>query len=256
MEKTNRDTLIHTYNCRLCHDTGYVIRSAIVPEYDPKTPLEIGDPCPVCKGHCQDDATGIPAVFSEADMRHFDFGRYKAINPNFEKVTSSFWKQFERWEQRNKGLNLWSQTRGSGKTLLACCLSSSVQVKYRRRIKFISSPEYLSRVSEAYKREPWQQDGLYAYMNCDLLVLDDFGSEKRGEWQDQELFRLIDYRMNHGKLLIVTSNLPISELKCDTRISDRLNRLCIPLHFPEESIRAKTAEEENRNFIQSILQNG
>lgn len=40
------------------------------------------------------------------------------------------------------------------------------------------------------------------------------------------------------------------------RISDRLNRLCIPLHFPEESIRAKTAEEENRNFIQSILQNG
>ena len=117
-------------------------------------------------------------------------------------------------------------------------------MKYRRRIKFISSPEYLSRVSEAYK------------MNCDLLVLDDFGSEKRGEWQDQELFRLIDYRMNHGKLLIVTSNLPISELKCDTRISDRLNRLCIPLHFPEESIRAKTAEEENRNFIQSILQNG
>ena len=163
-------------------------------------------------------------------------------------------QQFERWEQRNKGLYLWSQTRGSGKTLLACCLASSVRVKYKRRIKFISSPEYLSRASEAYKRDPGQQDGLYAYMNCDLLILDDFGSEKRGEWQEQELFRLIDYRMNHGKLLIVTSNLPISELKCDTRIADRLNRLCIPLHFPEESIRAKKAEEENRRFIQDLLQ--
>ena len=50
MEKTNRDTLTHTYNCRLCHDTGYVIRSAIIPEYDSRTPVEIGDPCPVCKG--------------------------------------------------------------------------------------------------------------------------------------------------------------------------------------------------------------
>ena len=145
-----------------------------------------------------------------------------------------------------------SLNAGSKKT--KGCIFGVKQVKYKRRIKFISSPEYLSRVSEAYKREPWQQDGLYAYMNCDLLVLDDFGSEKRGEWQDQELFRLIDYRMNHGKLLIVTSNLPISELKCDTRISDRLNRLCIPLQFPEESIRAKKAEEENRSFIQAILQ--
>ena len=102
MEKTNRDTLTHTYNCRLCHDTGYVIQSVIIPEYDPKTPIEIGNPCPVCKGHCQDDATGIPTVFSEADMGRFDFGRYKAINPNFETVAYSFWKQFERWEQRNK----------------------------------------------------------------------------------------------------------------------------------------------------------
>lgn len=154
---------------------------------------------------------------------------------------------------KTKGLYLWSSTRGSGKTFLACCLAGSVQLKYRKKIRFVSTPEYLDKVTESFKRDQTQQDILYAYRNCDLLVLDDFGSEKQGEWQNQELFRLIDYRMNNGKPLIVTANYAIAALKCDGRIIDRLNKLCIPIHFPEMSIRQQKANEENEKFIQEIL---
>lgn len=170
-----------------------------------------------------------------------------------EKLAGSFWKNYNQWEAKNKGLYLWSSTRGSGKTFLACCLAESVQLKYRKKIRFVSTPEYLDKVTESFKRDQTQQDILYAYRNCDLLVLDDFGSEKQGEWQNQELFRLIDYRMNNGKPLIVTANYAIAALKCDGRIIDRLNKLCIPIHFPEMSIRQQKANEENEKFIQEML---
>lgn len=186
-------------------------------------------------------------------MSKFDFNQYEEKNSPLEKLAGSFWKKYDRWEEKNKGLYLWSSTKGSGKTFLACCLAVSVQVKHRKRIRFVSTPEYLEKVAESYKRDQTQQDILYAYRNCDLLVLDDFGSEKRGEWQNQELFKLIDYRLNNGKPIIVTANYEIADLKCDGRIIDRLNKMCLPIHFPEVSIRQRKANEENKKFIQEIL---
>lgn len=254
MRKINsKGMLTHTYKCGLCHDTGYVIQSVIVPEYDPETPVNIGDPCPVCCGRTNDYVTGIPSMFSEVDINHFDFGKYELETRDFEKIARSFFERFEEWEKSGKGLYLWSKTPGSGKTFLACCLALSINEKYKRRIAFIPVPEYLAKVSESYKKEAGEQSGLYAYKNCDLLILDDLGSEKRGEWQNQELFHLINDRMNQSKPTIVTSNIPLSELKCEERIINRLNKQSIPLHFPEVSIRTRLADEENKKFLKSVL---
>ncbi len=177
----------------------------------------------------------------------------EALRTLTEQVATRFWQQYPKWELRNKGLYIWSKTKGSGKTFLACCLAGSIQVKYRKTVKFVSAVEYLQAVKESFKQGPEVPNRVFGYMNCDLLVLDDLGSEKQSEWADQELFRLIDHRACEGKPVIITSNVPMEALKCDGRISNRLADMCVSVAMPEISIRQKKAEEKHE--IQILRRN-
>ena len=62
-----------------------------------------------------------------------------------------------------------------------------------------------------------------------MLVLDDIGTQKTGDWQQQELFRLINERLNAGKLIIFTSNMPPEKLNVDSRTVDRIQKMSIVL---------------------------
>lgn len=108
-------------------------------------------------------------------------------------------------------------------------------------------------IKESYKQGHDVPDKIYGYFNSDLLIVDDLGSEKSGEWQNQELFHLFDFRMCNGKITIVTSNLPKGELKHDGRIIDRLNRMCLSVQLPEISIRTKKAQSDDAQFVKTIL---
>lgn len=186
-------------------------------------------------------------------MSKFDCSVYEGKADFSLRIVNAFWKQYPKWEDRGKGLYIWSKTKGSGKTFLACCLAGSIQVKYRKTVKFVSVVDYLQAVKETFKQGPEVQNGIFGYMNCDLLILDDLGSEKTSEWADQELFRLVDHRMCEGKQIIVTSNAPIEALKCDGRISDRLAAMCIAVNMPEVSIRRKRSEAANKSFLKEVL---
>lgn len=240
--------------CKICCGTGYAVEDIVVPDYDPVTPVHIGSPCPVCKGRADLGNPGFPSIYSEADMSKFDFSAYGDAGEFTMQIATKFWQQYQKWETRNKGLYIWSKMKGSGKTGLACCLAGSIQVKYRKTVKFVSVVEYLQAVKESFRQGPEVPNQIFGYMNCDLLVLDDLGSEKQSEWADQELFRLIDHRMCEGKPIIVTSNVPVEALKCDGRISDRLIDMCIAVHVPEISIRRRRAKASNDRFLEEILE--
>lgn len=251
--RISHNTSIPGYKCNLCHDTGYIIEQVIIPEYDRSITVNVGEECPNCKGKIWTGDTGIPKIFSGADMSKFNFEEYGQDIKKIQALITSFWKEFETWEKHSKGLYLWSNTKGSGKSFLSCCLARSIEGKYRKRIKFITTVDYLQMVKESYKQGHDVPDKLYGYLNCDLLIVDDLGSEKSGEWQDQELFHLFDFRMCNGKITIVTSNLPKSELKHDGRIIDRLNRMCLSVQLPEISIRTKKAQRDDEQFVKRIL---
>ena len=239
--------------CKICRGTGYAVEDIVIPEYDPVTPVAMGSPCPICKGRADLGEPGFPRIFSEADMTKFDFNAYGGAARLVEQIALSFWQNFPKWEARNKGLYIWSKTKGSGKSFLACCMAGSIQLKHRKTVKSVSMVEYLQAVKETFKQGPEVPSRIWGFMNCDLLILDDLGSEKQSEWADQELFRLIDRRMCEGKPLIITSNMPIDSLKCDGRISERLTKVCIEAAMPEISIRRKQAKEENSKFLEEIL---
>ena len=86
-----------------------------------------------------------------------------------------------------------------------------------------------------------------------MLVLDDIGTQKTGDWQQQELFRLINERSNAGKLIIFTSNMLPEKLNVDSRTIDRIRKMSIVLQMPEESIRLKKAQAEQNEFLRRIF---
>lgn len=204
-----------------------------------------------CEGKNDKDFSGIP--FTECDITRFNFGAYSVSIDKIEKIALSLVDNFEKWQNSGKGLYLWSKTSGSGKTYLASCIARSLILKYGLKVKFVTVPDYISCVGDSYKRERGERDKSEIFRSCQLLILDDLGSQISRDWQSQELFRLINKRMSEGLVTFYTSNLSPENLNLDDRTINRIIKSCIVVQLPEESIRLKKARDEQEKFLQDII---
>ena len=104
-------------------------------------------------------------------------------------------------------------------------------------MRFITAPAYIDTVGESIKRARGEED-----------------RSKVCKWQEQELFNLVNKRMEHGKITIYTSNMDANALNVDARTRDRIIKTSIVLQMPEENLRKKKAAAEQQSFLQMILQ--
>lgn len=86
-------------------------------------------------------------------------------------------------------------------------------------------------------------------LRYELLILDDLGTERSSEYALGIVFSVIDRRYRSGRPLIVTTNLPIKQLKEETniekkRIYDRILEMCVPLYVGGSSYRSDIAHEK------------
>lgn len=126
-------------------------------------------------------------------------------------------------------------------------------MKYDLQMRFITAPDYISVVGDSYKRDRGELDSSEVYRECKLLVLDDIGAQADKDWQRQELFRLINKRMEDGNVTIYTSNMSTDNLNVDARTRDRIVKVSVELQMPEESLRRKKAEMEQNEFLKEVL---
>lgn len=261
---THADTTSTNDVCPECKGRGYVtykVSSQLYKEVygDLDIELEYKKDCPRCKGYRpeDEDRTNVPDQFREASINKFDFHCYKADMTNVEKIAKDFFKNFKKWSLNGKGLYIFSKVAGSGKTFLACCLGKSVMMSQNNgmRFKFITVPNYIDKVSEGYTlaKQGIVDSPTRIYKECELLVLDDIGTQLDKPWQNQELFTLINGRVNKGLPTIYTSNFPIDKLNIDERIKSRIYGSTIILPMPEESIRTKRANKAQDEFLKDIL---
>lgn len=218
---------------------------------------EHAKPCPDCAGGRRtEDHSRVPEPFREADIYKFDFSVYSKDMGKAKKIVFNFFNEFPEWKKKGKGLYIWSKEPGSGKTFLACCVAKSTMMKHNISMKFVPATEYLQAVSDTMdnsKRGGLYEDYTKPYMDCDLLILDDIGAHKQSEWSDKEIFRLVNNRINEEKITIYTSNMPIEKLNVDERAKSRITAKAVSIHMPEESIRQKKADEDNEDFLRSVL---
>lgn len=238
--------------CPVCHGTGWELFTRTVEGYDQNH--EFARPCQHCSGQRRaQDKTCVPAQFYEADIFKFNFDSYAKNMDRLKKLIWNFFEKYPEWEAAGKGLYLWSKTPGSGKTFLSCCVGRSTMMKHDLKMRFVTAPDYLAAVGESYKRQQGTEDLSEKYRTCDLLIFDDLGAQRAGDWQEQEIFRIVNERLGERKITIFTSNMPPEQLNVGSRTIDRIRKVSVVVQMPEESIRLKKAQSEQEQFLKKML---
>ena len=218
------DYLDPIYTCPDCHDTGYV-----------------GDK----KCHCFQkriveylyEQSNLKEVLDIENFSHFDITYYP-----------------DDYIEESTGLTPRDNIRntGVGKTFLTHCiakelLSQSYTVVYLTSIGLFDILE-----KNKFDRElsSLEKSTTVSYiMNCDLLILDDLGTELTNSFTTSQLYQVIDSRLVHKKSTIISTNLSFDDLReqYSERIFSRLTSGYTLLKVTGEDIRLKKVIEARQN---------
>lgn len=171
--------------------------------------------------------SGIPPKFRGATFKTFDKGWQDKAKTFCEWYANEF--PVDRWPKDYPSLYLWSaRTWGVGKTHLSCAIALSIFNRWTGedrgcpRIYFVSESDLFRQIQGTYNynREEQQHkdsedDIIRKLVNCDLLILDDVGKEKRQDprFVQRTLFGLIDGRYKLQLPIVLTANVNADGLK-------------------------------------------
>lgn len=191
----------------------------------------------------------LPKNYINVRGTDFKWNLYENAELTEQKQTvNAFTLNFNTFRKEGKGLYIYSKTKGSGKTMLACCLANEIMERHDITVKFISTVEFIERTKDSFNDYSEKRE-LEQLINASLLIIDDIGAEIKKDWIDMILFRIIDSRYTNKRITIFTSNVERDSLKLNDRIKDRIYDMTVTIRLPEVPVRQKLADIHNREFI-------
>ncbi len=207
------------YECDKCRDTGYVgirmcdcMRRALV--------------------MAGMQSSGLAALFPLQSFENFSLQYYSA-KPEEYRVMSEVLRRVERYarsfsmEGKASESLLFLGGTGLGKTHLSTAIARTViergyDVYYNSAVGMISDFEF-RRFGNGLAGESTDDDTA-RYTSCDLLIIDDLGTEVVNQFTLSCLYHVINTRLNLGRPTIISTNLTVNELRKNysDRISSRL----------------------------------
>lgn len=150
---------------------------------------------------------GIPERYKEKNMTDY---RVNELNEKAVKLAKYVTDNVE-------GAYFYG-ANGTGKTLLVSLIAISKMNK-GEQVLFISVPELIAELRNAMNRGE-EVNKLDIAKAADCLILDDLGSERMTEWVGAQIFRILDYRLNHSLQTIITSNYSPTEIAKRLAVND------------------------------------
>ena len=219
------------YSCNICKDKGF---------------LKNGNKCNCLKQAIINEAyemSNLSRVLERENFSNFDLTLFStqkdannSISPfenmetNILPVCNSFIMDFN--EDNGKNLLFYGDT-GVGKTFLCNCIAKSLLdsgylVIYQTAFKmFEIIEEYKFKSHDSYI----SKDNYENLFECDLLIIDDLGTELSNSFTNSELFNILNTRLLGGKKTIISTNLDLAQLnesyaiRIFSRIMDRFDIL-------------------------------
>ena len=128
---------------------------------------------------------------------------------------------------------------GLGKTFLSACIARAVADR-GYSVVYESAGHLFSKLEQA-KFNPSEEARREAarFNDCDLLILDDLGTEMPGQFATAALYTLLNDRILENKPMVVSTNLNMDELgrRYSPQIASRLQGSFLLLTFVGEDIR-------------------
>ena len=198
------DYLSPIYKCPDCHDTGYV---------DNK------------RCHCLNSRlaysryrqAGIQQVLASENFSTFDFGSYSPeVVGEMHKVYDDAKQYIANFGKSFKNL-LFLGSVGSGKTFMTNCIVKELLDRghfclyFSAFSLFDTLSDYIFGNKSKDEKTELQQD-LYS---CDLLVIDDLGTEVTHSFVRSQFFAILNERAIRKKPTIISSNLSLEKIQTD-----------------------------------------
>ncbi len=136
---------------------------------------------------------------------------------------------------------LFSGDTGLGKTFLSACIARTVadrgySVVYESAGHLFANLERAKFSADENAREDCKK-----YNDCDLLIVDDLGTEMSGQFTTAALYALLNDRLLGGKAMIISTNLNVEDLsrRYSPQIVSRLRGSFTRVAFLGDDIRVK-----------------
>lgn len=245
-----------TFKCPICKDVGavlYKVKDKFGKEYD------YANPCECRTGRikeCRLLFANIPDEFKNLTINSFETNIYK--NQAFEavqvkKICANYVNNFQEMKEKGKGLYLHSETKGSGKTRMAISIANAIINYKNTAAKFTTAIRIIEEIKRTFNDDLADKNVIRDLQRIDVLVIDDIGTERNKPFVNEQFYSILDERLINRKVTIFTSNCAIEDLEIDDRIVNRIQKMAVPIRFPEESIRWDLAIEENESIITDLL---
>lgn len=152
-------------------------------------------------------------------------------------------RELELWVKnfdKNHGNIIFMGQAGVGKTFLSNCLAKALMDSYHSVVYLTSTDLFESFSKSNFQEESEQRDMNDALLNCDLLIIDDLGTELTNSFTTSKLFYVINHRLSYQKSVIISTNLSFKGLR-DTYSERIVSRIMsdydiIPLYGKDQRL--------------------
>ncbi len=204
------DYLEPIYTCNLCKDTGYVEHHKC--ECFRKKAVDLVYSDSNLK-NITDNENFSTFSYEWYDNTQVDPSTNSTPYNNMHQVVTICKEFVANFDKKFSNLLLFGDT-GVGKTFLSNCiakelLDSSHSVIYLTAIELIKKFEQQD-FSRGYQSNEVDNDYL---LDCDLLIIDDLGTEVGNTYTNSKLFYIINERILRKKSIIISTNLSLSDIR-------------------------------------------
>ena len=133
-----------------------------------------------------------------------------------EKIQKKSLSFIEKFEEKNEKSMIFYGATGLGKTFLCLCIAGRLINKKKNVIydSAIGLFEKLSQYVFSSDKSDSESAMFYSLVNkCDLLIIDDLGTEMTNNFVKQELFEIVNQRIISNKKTIISTNLNMDEMQ-------------------------------------------
>ena len=221
------------YACAECHDTGFVgsfeckcrRRALILAGYE---------------------SSGVGELLKTQTFGTFSLA-YNSGSASIMNAYKTIKLYAENFTGERDGNLLLIGNTGLGKTHLSTAAAGTV-IERGFDVKYETSQNMLADFERwQFHRKDNDDDPTERYFGCDLLIIDDLGTEMTNQFTISCLYNLINTRINRGRGMIVNTNLSYKELRSryEDRITSRLFGEFSILLFDGKDVRAEKLRGHN-----------